>query len=128
SALLRSYPFPPEETWFINVPWLGRGSLTLVTGEGSWREPVPDDALLRLFQESHSPTAPLAERRYRGERLDSASLRRRGYRAASLVGLNADGSAAGFRQAGDQFDQLDAGQIATAAILLRRALKRIAEQ
>jgi len=127
-ALLDAYPFPPTETWFINLPWLGRGTLTTVVGEGLWRERQPDVHLSQLFHELQSATAPLGSRRYRDERLDSARLLAQGYRAISVVGLNADGSAAGFRHADDSSANLDPAHLATAITIIQRALLRLVEQ
>lgn len=127
-ALLNVYPFAPEETWFINLPWLGRGTLTLVTGEGLWRERPPDPELSQIFHDLQSASAPLAGRPYRGERLDSARLLRYGYHAVSLVGLHADGTAAGFRQADDISANLDSSHLQAASVLLERALARCAQR
>jgi hypothetical protein len=127
-ALLDAYPFPAEETWFINLPWLGRGTLTAVAGEGLWRERQPDPTLQRLFHELDSTTAPLVERRYRDERLDSARLLAQGQRAISLVGLHANGSAAGFRHASDNTLALDRTQLEIAHKILERALTRLIKQ
>ncbi len=126
-ALLESYPFPQEDTWFINVPWVGRGILTLVAGEGLWRELPPDAALVKLFHELRSMSAPLDRKAYRGERLDSARLLKRGYHAVSLVGLNTNGTAAGFRRTDDQVEQIDLNQVTVATTLLCRALQRLNE-
>ncbi len=123
-ALLEVYPFPADETWFINLPWLGRGTLTLVTGEGLWRERPTDLRLSQMFHELQSVSAPLIRRPYRGERLDSARLLARGYHAISLVGLRPDGTAAGFRHADDTSGNLEPAQLQTAAVVLERALAR----
>lgn len=126
-ALLRSFPFPADETWFINVPWIGRGTLTLVTGEGLWRERSPDPLLLQLFNELQTATTPLDQHRYRGERLHSAQLLSRGYHAASLVSLEKNKTAAGFRRADDDLDHLSPAQLQVATRLLRRAIQRFEE-
>ncbi len=123
-ALLDVYPFPVDETWFINLPWLGRGTLTLVTGEGLWRERPTDPRLSQIFHDLQSVSAPLIRRPYRGERLDSARLLARGYHAISLVGLCSDGTAAGFRHADDTSSNLDPHALQTAVVVLERALAR----
>jgi hypothetical protein len=123
-ALLDVYPFPTAETWFINLPWLGRGTLTLVTGEGLWRERPTDPHLSQIFHDLQSVSAPLIRRPYRGERLDSARLLARGYHAISLVGLRADGTAAGFRHADDSSGNLEPRELQTAVVVLQRALAR----
>ncbi|HYF61254.1 MAG TPA: hypothetical protein VD886_00480 [Herpetosiphonaceae bacterium] len=127
-ALLDTYPFPAQETWFINLPWLGRGRLTAVAGEGLWRERQPDPTLRQVFNELNTNTAPLVEQPYRDERLDSARLRAQGYRAISLVGLHANGGAAGFRHASDSILALDKTQLETAQKILERALVRLIKQ
>ncbi|WP_124033398.1 hypothetical protein [Herpetosiphon llansteffanensis] len=125
-ALLNSYPFPKDETWFINLPWLGRGNLTVVAGEGLWRERKPDQQLAKMFHELQSASAPLIRSAYRGERLDSARLLALGYHAISVVGLKSDGTAAGFRQPDDETRLLSVPQMELALRVLRRVLDRFA--
>ena len=125
-ALLNAYPFPKAETWFVNLPWLGRGNLTIVAGEGLWRERKPDPQLTKMFHELQSASAPLIRSAYRGERLDSARLLAMGYHAVSVVGLKSDGTAAGFRQPDDETRLLSVPQMELALRVLRRVLDRFA--
>ena len=121
-ALLEHYPFPTEQTWFINLPWLGRGNLTLVTGEGLWRERQPDAEFLHMFHDLQSTTTHLVEQKYRGDRLDSARLLATGYHAVSLVGLRPNGDAAGFRAHDDTVAMLSDEQVMLAIRVLMRAI------
>ena len=127
-ALLDAYPFPQDQTWFINLAWLGRGTLSVIAGEGWWRRTEADQEFVGLFHELRSLSAPLDRRGYRGERLDSTRLLQHGYHALSLVGLRSDGTAAGFRRFDDLPALLDLQQITIASRLISRALAQLAQK
>lgn len=127
-ALLATYPFPADETLFINIPWVGRGALTLVAGEGLWRKYQAEESIVGLFHELRSYSAQLDRRSYRGEQLVSTRLLKRGFRAVSLIGLQRDGTAAGFRQADDSPATLDKSQLIAATTLLHRAISHLSHK
>lgn len=85
--LLQRYPFPRSETLFLNLEALDRGQLTYATREGVLHIQGADPLLIRLAATINAadPLINVEPRPYHTAPSIAAPLRRRGYRALTLM-------------------------------------------
>lgn len=120
-AFLEGYEFDPDTTFFINCDTVGIGRVTAIATEGPLKRYHADAHLLALVRQvAAQANLPVAVGAYHLLPTDAEVAMQRGYRALSLMALDADGHLPNWHWLNDTISDIQPETLDTALALLVR--------
>jgi hypothetical protein len=125
--LLKRHGQELKEALIVNLDGVGTGDLRYITGEGVIRV-LPSDPELLMFSAEvvrENPGLPLTPREHRGLATDATGALIHGFRAMSVMALDADGVIPNWHWETDVVENLDEKNLTDAEAFVDLLLKKI---